>query len=82
VPFDLVRGGVAVELVADIDEVLDRGDVDVVDGGEVEDDGFEGREAGCVGRGAAAAGARVVPGSVLWGGRTLVGLVCWDVLGF
>lgn len=81
VPLDLVRGGVTVELVADVDEVLDRGDVDVVDGGEVEDDGFEGREAGCVGRGPARAGARVVPGSVLWGGMMLVVWSGWDVLG-
>lgn len=34
---------VAVELVADVDELLHGGDVDVVDGAEVEDDGAEGR---------------------------------------
>lgn len=67
VPFDFVGGGVAVELVADVDEVLDGGDVDVVDGGEVEDDGLEGGEGGLVGRGAAAAGPGVIPGSVLEG---------------
>lgn len=65
VPVDRVRGGVAVELVADVDEVLHRGDVDVVDGGEVEDDGFEGGFVGFDGGGFAAAWAGVVPGPVL-----------------
>ncbi len=64
VPLDCVRGGVAVELVADVDEVLDRGDVDVVDGGEVEDNCFEGGEVAAVGFFVTAAGARVVPGAV------------------
>lgn len=65
VPVHGVRGGVAVELVADVDEVLDRRDVDVVDGGEVKDDGFEGGFVGLDGDGLAAARARVVPGAVL-----------------
>jgi len=74
VPLDLFGSGVAVELVADVDEMLHRGDVDVVDRGEVEDDGFQGRERRLVcGGEAAAAGARVVPGSVLRG--VLVGFV-------
>ena len=42
VPVHGVGGGVAVELVADVDEVLDDCGVDVVDGGQVEYDGFEG----------------------------------------
>ncbi len=41
VPVDDVGRGVPVELVADIDELLHRGDVDVVDGAEVQDDGLE-----------------------------------------
>jgi hypothetical protein len=36
-PVYFVRGSVAVELVADVDEVLDGGYIDVVDGGEVKD---------------------------------------------
>lgn len=43
VPVDRVGANVAVQLVADVDEGLDGGGVDVVDGGEVEDDGLEGR---------------------------------------
>ena len=76
-PVDGVRSGVAVKLVADVDEVLHRGDVDVVDGGEVEDDGFECGSVGFDGDGLAAARARVVPGAVLssvlvyWGGMGL-----------
>ena len=64
-PVDGVRSGVAVKLVADVDEVLHRGDVDVVDGGKVEDDGFECGSVGFDGDGLAAARARVVPGAVL-----------------
>ena len=65
VPVHRVRGGVAVQLVADVDEVLDGGDVDVVDRGEVEDDGFEGGFVGFDGDGFAAARARVIPGAIL-----------------
>ena len=65
VPIYGVRGGVAVKLVADVDEMLDRGDVDIVDGGKVEDDGFEGRFVGSDGNGFAAARARIVPGAIL-----------------
>jgi len=36
-PVYFVRGSVAVELIADVDEVLDGGYIDVVDGGEVKD---------------------------------------------
>ena len=65
VPIYGVRGGVAVKLVADVDEILDRGDVDVVDGGKVEDDGFEGGFVGFDGNGFAAARAGIVPGAIL-----------------
>ena len=64
-PVYRVRSGPAVELVADIDEVLDGRDVDVVDRGEVKDDGFEGRFVGFDGDGLAATRARVVPGAIL-----------------
>lgn len=40
-PLDGFGRGVAVELGADVDETLDRGYVDVIDGTEVEDDGAE-----------------------------------------
>lgn len=60
-----VRGSVAVELVADVDEMLDGCDVDIIDGGEVEDDGFEGGLLGFDGDGFAAARARVVPRAIL-----------------
>lgn len=39
-PVHLAGRGVAVELVADVDEMLDGRDVDVIDGGEVENDGL------------------------------------------
>ena len=65
VPIYSVRCGVAVKLVADVDEMLDRGDVDIVDGGKVEDDGFEGGFVGFDGNGFAAARARIVPGAIL-----------------
>ena len=60
-----VRGRVAVKLVTNVDEILDRGDVDIVDGGKVEDDGFEGGFVGLDGDGFAAARARIVPGAIL-----------------
>jgi hypothetical protein len=41
VPSDSLGGRISIKLVADVDEILDRGDVDVVDGGEVKDDGSE-----------------------------------------
>ena len=65
VPVYPVRGGVAVELVADVDEVLHGCYVDVVDGGEIEDDGFESGLVGFDGDGFAATRAGVVPGAVL-----------------
>lgn len=80
VPVHRVRGGVAVELVADVDEVLDGCDVDVVDRGEVEDDGFEGGFVGLDGDGSAAARARVVPGPIL--NRVLVDAVGVWGMGF
>lgn len=42
VPINGLRGSVLVELVANINELLNTGDVDVVDGAEVQDDGFQG----------------------------------------
>lgn len=60
-----VRGGVTVKLVADVDEVLHRCDVDIVHGREIEDDSFEGGSVGFDGDGFAAARARIVPGAVL-----------------
>lgn len=45
--------------------MLHRCDVDVVYGGEVEDDGFEGGEVGRGWKGSSTAGARVVPWAVL-----------------
>lgn len=60
-----VRGGVAVELIADVDEVLDGRNVDIVDRRKVEDDGFESRSVRFNGDGFAAARARIVPRAVL-----------------
>lgn len=60
-----VRDSIAVELIADVDEVLDACDVDIVDGGEVEDDGFQGGSVGFNGNRLAAGRAWVVPGAVL-----------------
>ena len=68
VPVDRVGGGVAVELVADVDEVLDRGHVDVVYRGEVQDDGLERRAALVCLVDLAAAGAGVVPWAVAGSG--------------
>ena len=68
VPVDAVRGSVEVELVADVDEVLYGGNVHVVDRGEVEDDGFEGRAIGLVDCCLATAWAWVIPGAVLKNG--------------
>jgi hypothetical protein len=67
VPVDAVGGGVAVELGAQVDEGLGGGDVEEVDGGEVEDDGAQGGargDLGVVGE-LAAARAGVIPGAVL-----------------
>ena len=65
VPIDLLGAGVAIELVAHVNQVLDGSDVDVVDRGEVKDDGFEGGFGGVVGRGAVATWAGVIPGAIL-----------------
>ena len=64
-PVDPRWCGVMVELVADVEKVLDAGYVDVVDGGEVEDDGFQSRAVRKVRSCAASARAGVVPGTVL-----------------
>lgn len=61
VPVNGVWSSVFVELVADVDEVLDGCEVDVVDGGHVEDDGFESRLVVCFFGLLAAARAGVVP---------------------
>lgn len=77
VPVYRIWGGVAVELVADVDEVLHGCYVDVVDGGEVKDDGFEGGFVGFDGDGLAATRTGVVPGAVLsWGLVDAMGI--WD----
>lgn len=65
VPVHFFRGGVAVELVAYVDQVLDGSDVDIVDGGEVEDDGFEGGAVRLLDQWFTTAGAWVIPGAVL-----------------
>ena len=67
VPVHGVGGGVAVELVADVDEVLDDCDVNVVDRGQVEDDGFEGWLVRFDGYGSTTARAGVVPRAILNG---------------
>ena len=41
VPIDLRRGGITIELVTNIDQVLNRGDINIVHGGKVEDDSPE-----------------------------------------
>lgn len=65
VPVHFFRGGVAVELVAHVDEVLDGSDVDIVDGREVEDDGFEGGAVRLLDQWFTTARAWVIPGAVL-----------------
>jgi len=55
--------------------VLDGGYVDVVDGREVEDYGFEGGFVGLDGGGLAATGPGVVPGAVLGEGWLVIRLV-------
>jgi len=65
VPFDFAGCGVAVELLADVAETLDRGDVGVVDRGPVEDDGVQDGAVVFDGGLLAAAGAGVVPWAVL-----------------
>ena len=65
VPVHFFRGGVAVQLVAHVDQVLDGSDVNIVDGGEVEDDGFESGAVRLLDQWFTAAGAWVVPGAVL-----------------
>ena len=64
-PVYCVRGGVAVQLVANINQVLDRCDVHIVDGGEVQDDGLEGGFFVFDGEDFAAAWARVIPRAIL-----------------
>lgn len=65
VPVHFLGRGVAVQLVADVDEVLDACNVDVVDAAEIEDDRFQSGLVGFVGGGLATAGSGVVPGTVL-----------------
>lgn len=68
-PLDAVRVGVPIKLVAEVNEGLCGGDVEEVDGREVEDDGAEGRAGGdfLVVDDLAPARAGVVPGPVLGG---------------
>ena len=76
-----VGGGVTVKLVADVDEVLHRCDVDIVHGREIKDDSFEGGSVGFDRDGFAAARAGIVPGAVLT--YVLVNAVAkWDWRGF
>ena len=64
-PVYRVRGGVAVQLVANVDQMLDRCDVHIVDGGKVENDGFEGGFFGFDSGDSAATWARVIPRTIL-----------------
>jgi hypothetical protein len=67
VPSDGVWGGIAIKLGPDVHEVLDGGDVDIIDGREIEDDGSQD---GLVSRKVdllTATRARIIPWTVLWG---------------
>ena len=64
-PIYFVGGRIAVELVADVEEVLDGCYVDVIDGRKVEYDSFESGFVGFVWRDAATAWAWVIPGTIL-----------------
>lgn len=65
VPLHLLGSSVAIKLVANINEVLDRGDIDIVDRREIEDDSLEGGEIAVVYSLLSAARTRIVPWSVL-----------------
>lgn len=64
-PVNLVRGRVAIELVAHVDQMLHRGNIHVVDGAEIQNDGFECRPVGVVFYGMTTAWSGVIPRSIL-----------------
>jgi hypothetical protein len=69
VPVDYGWSGVSVKLVANVDQLLDAGDVDIVNGAEIEDDGFQsGTVVLCLRYCCllAFSGGRVVPRVVSW----------------
>lgn len=55
----------AVELIANIDKCLHRGYIDIVDGREIENDGFENRAVVVWADGCTTARAWIIPWSVL-----------------
>jgi hypothetical protein len=65
VPFDDIGRGVAIELVTNVDETLNRSGVDIVDSGEIEDDSPEDRPAFVDKDGLATARPRIVPWAIL-----------------
>ena len=65
-PLHRLRGGISVQLIANVDQGLDTGHVHVVDGLEIEDDGFQSREMRDIRFGSAWLGARVVPRTIAW----------------
>jgi hypothetical protein len=65
VPFDDFWFGVSIELVADVDETLNRGGIDVVDRREVKNYSTENGAIVIKIGGLAAAWARIVPRTVL-----------------
>lgn len=67
VPLDDLRVGVLVEYIADVDETLDRGDIDVINRGAVEDNSAE--QGPCIVQigGTATMRAWVIPWAILFG---------------
>lgn len=66
VPFDWVGSGVAIELVANVDQSLDNGDIDIVDRREVENNSFKSRLVGVDLGLLSLLGAGIVPRTVAW----------------
>lgn len=64
VPLHGLRRSIEVELVANVDQVLHRGHIHVVDGGEIQNDGTKCGQVRTVGLGLSFARSRVVPGSI------------------
>jgi hypothetical protein len=81
VPVNMVGSGVAVELITKIDQGLHRGDVDIVDGTKVQDNGAEERAGcdlfGC--EGSAATRAWVIPWAVLERVVSERSILYWEV---
>jgi len=65
-PVYFVGRGVAIQLITNVDEMLDACDVNIIDAAEIEDYRFQGGIIRFDRGGLTAAGAGVVPGSVLW----------------